>query len=303
MGTDFTGAVNLGVDQGMWRPRNWRDIVSAAAGGLLDESRWVDLKRELQEQIDAPGRHAWEPDRTDEAAAICGLTPDEFREMQDLKTMPYLRRTRKQNHRLDQLDHRWPPLLEQQAALVCGLTIEEFREMWRLERLGRRRHPHEQARLDELDASTRGATAATARKTVRMRGSYLALQSAHHSVKLDLATTRRELAAFDATARPLAPAAPADLARVTAELADVSQRHERMNGAVTATAEVPGRNGGALVLVAIQQEDGGVRYQVDRKPADADAEWGPGDGAEPYSSTAAGLRKVAKLATTLATPA
>lgn len=48
MGTDFTGAVNLGPDHGMWRPRTWQDIVSAAADGLLDESRWVDLKRELK---------------------------------------------------------------------------------------------------------------------------------------------------------------------------------------------------------------------------------------------------------------
>ncbi|MEU4532124.1 hypothetical protein AB0F49_28230 [Micromonospora ureilytica] len=48
MGADFTGAVNLGIDHGMWRPRDWQDIVSAAAGGLLDESRWVDLKRELK---------------------------------------------------------------------------------------------------------------------------------------------------------------------------------------------------------------------------------------------------------------
>ena len=41
-------AVNLGPDHGMWRPRTWQDIVDAAAGGLLDESRWVDLKRELK---------------------------------------------------------------------------------------------------------------------------------------------------------------------------------------------------------------------------------------------------------------
>jgi hypothetical protein len=48
MGTNLTGAVNLGPDHGMWRPRTWQDIVSAAADGLLDESRWVDLKRELK---------------------------------------------------------------------------------------------------------------------------------------------------------------------------------------------------------------------------------------------------------------
>jgi hypothetical protein len=48
MGVDYTGAVNLGLDHGMWRPRTWQDVVDAAAGGLLDESRWVDLKRELK---------------------------------------------------------------------------------------------------------------------------------------------------------------------------------------------------------------------------------------------------------------
>lgn len=46
-----SNAVNLGPDHGMWRPRTWSDILAAAAGGLLDESRWVDLKRELK-----PGR-------------------------------------------------------------------------------------------------------------------------------------------------------------------------------------------------------------------------------------------------------
>lgn len=48
MSTDWAGAINLGVDRGTWRPRTWDDIVEAAAGGLLDESRWVDLKRELK---------------------------------------------------------------------------------------------------------------------------------------------------------------------------------------------------------------------------------------------------------------
>lgn len=37
----------LGPDKGRWTPKTWADIVEAAAGGLLDESPWVDLKQEL----------------------------------------------------------------------------------------------------------------------------------------------------------------------------------------------------------------------------------------------------------------
>ncbi|GAA0812231.1 AlbA family DNA-binding domain-containing protein [Spirilliplanes yamanashiensis] len=37
----------LGPDHGRWRPDTWQDLLDAAAGGLLDESHWVDLKREL----------------------------------------------------------------------------------------------------------------------------------------------------------------------------------------------------------------------------------------------------------------
>ncbi|RZU48826.1 hypothetical protein EV385_0551 [Krasilnikovia cinnamomea] len=55
MSSDWTGAVYLGVDHGMWRPRTWQDVLDAAAGGLLDESRWVDLKRELK--AGRPGNH------------------------------------------------------------------------------------------------------------------------------------------------------------------------------------------------------------------------------------------------------
>ncbi|MFG1849572.1 AlbA family DNA-binding domain-containing protein [Micromonospora carbonacea] len=58
-------AVNLGPDHGMWRPRAWQDIVDAAAGGLLDESRWVDLKRELK-----PGR----PGNNDLAVDIAAMS-------------------------------------------------------------------------------------------------------------------------------------------------------------------------------------------------------------------------------------
>jgi hypothetical protein len=48
METNSIGAVNLGTDHGIWRPRTWKDAQDAAASGLLDESRWVDLKRELK---------------------------------------------------------------------------------------------------------------------------------------------------------------------------------------------------------------------------------------------------------------
>jgi hypothetical protein len=37
----------LGPQKGRWTPAAWSDVVEAAAGGLLDESHWVDLKQEL----------------------------------------------------------------------------------------------------------------------------------------------------------------------------------------------------------------------------------------------------------------
>lgn len=37
----------LGPGKGRWAPAGWSDVVEAAAGGLLDESHWVDLKQEL----------------------------------------------------------------------------------------------------------------------------------------------------------------------------------------------------------------------------------------------------------------
>jgi hypothetical protein len=37
----------LGPGKGRWSPATWADIVDAAAGGLIDESHWVDLKQEL----------------------------------------------------------------------------------------------------------------------------------------------------------------------------------------------------------------------------------------------------------------
>ncbi|MEU4526104.1 ATP-binding protein [Amycolatopsis sp. NPDC024027] len=37
----------LGPQQKRWTPASWTDVVEAAKGGLLDESHWVDLKREV----------------------------------------------------------------------------------------------------------------------------------------------------------------------------------------------------------------------------------------------------------------
>ncbi|WP_291408886.1 helix-turn-helix domain-containing protein [Actinophytocola sp.] len=37
----------LGPDKGRWSPATWADVVEAAAGGLIDETQWVDLKQEL----------------------------------------------------------------------------------------------------------------------------------------------------------------------------------------------------------------------------------------------------------------
>jgi hypothetical protein len=282
-----------------WQRRRRRFLDECAA--RLDPANRATYHA-LQEQIDAAGREVWESGRDEQAAAVCGLSVAEFHELQQLKATNWRTRTQAQRDRLVQLDHDGrPPLLEQQAALVCGLSIDELREMRRLERIGRaRRRPHEQARLDELDASPRGATAATPRQTVRMRGRYLAQQDTHHASKGDLARTRRELAELRATARPLDPATAAELDRVTADLAVVSDRHEQMAGASTASAQIPARHGGSLVIDAVQQEDGGVEYQLDRKPATAAEDWSPGDNGEPFTTTAAGLRKVAKLAVSLA---
>lgn len=254
----------------------------------------------LQQQIDAAGRDMWDLDNPEPAAALCGLSVEEFQEMQDLRGIDWRQRSQEQQSRLDQLEDERPPLLEQQAALICGLSVDEFREMRRLERLRGRRGPDEQARLTELDNSPRGATAATPGRTVRMRGSYLSYQNAHHTVKSDLAHTRRDQAALEAVARPLDAVTAAERQRVQAELDTVSNRYEELNGGVSASAEIPARNGGALVLEAIQQEDGGVHYRLDRRPTDADEDWSPGDAGDPYSSTASGLRKVAKMVASLA---
>lgn len=278
--------------------RHRRDQMQACAARLSPADRAV--YDALQRQIDAAGQDVWNPGEEQQAAALCGLTVDEFGELQALKKIHWRARSRQQQDRLDHLDHRWPPLLEQQAALVCGLSIEEFREMWRLQTLHRRRTLAEQARLDHLDNSPRGAIAASPGKTARMRGGFLSVQHAHHATKTDLVGIRQDQAALEQQAQPLDTAAAAELHRVCAALDAARDRYDELSGGVSASVQIPARNGGFFIVQAVQQEDGGVRYQASRRPADADADWTPGDLGDPFTSTAAGLRKLAKLATQLA---
>ena len=283
-----------------------------------DRARYDDLQR----QIDQAGSDAWEPGKEAEAATVCGLTLDEFTELRELSRIPWRQRSAAQTARHDELKHgagndslhpTMPPLLAEQAAIVCGLTLDEFREMEALERIPkphrdayfnrrRVRTPQEQARLDDLETSPRGATGTTIRQTRKLRAGYLASQQTHHSSKFEVAEAREQLAAIDATARPLESGEAADLRRITAELDTVTARMDELGGWASATAEIPARNGGALVIEAIQNSEyGGVTYKVDRKPADADDGWTPGNTGEPFSTTPAGLRKLAKLVASLTT--
>lgn len=285
------------TSQARWQ-RHRRAFMDECADRLgLDERAAYDA---VQQQIDAAGHDAWDPDKPEAAAAVHGLGVEEFRELQQLRGIDWRERSAALDARLDQLEQGRPALLEQQAARICGLTVDELRELERLKDLRGRRTPQEQARLDELANSPRGAIAANPRRTARMRGQYLSWQGAHHSAKSDLAVTRQKLAAVEESALPLDPATAAELARVSAELNATRDRYERMNGGVTACGQVPARNGGALVVEAIQLEDGGVQYHVGCRPAGAEEGWRPGDTSEPYSNKAAGLRKVAKLVASLA---
>jgi hypothetical protein len=308
------------VDQGEHYQRSRRRSMDAAVDRLpaQDRARYDDLQR----QIDQAGQDAWEPGKEAEAATVCGLTEDEFAELRDLGRIPWRQRSAAQTARHDELKFgagndslhpAMPPLLAEQAAIVCGLTVDEFREMEALERIPephrdpyfnrrRVRTPQEQARLDDLHTSPRGATGATARQTHKLRTGYLSGQQTHHSSKFDVAEAREHLAAIDATARPLAPSEAADLRRITTELNTVNTRMDELGGWTSATAEIPARNGGALVVEATQKDEyGGVTYTADRKPADADDDWTPGNTGDPFSTTPAGLRKLAKLAAALAT--
>ncbi|MFI2667574.1 hypothetical protein [Micromonospora carbonacea] len=295
-----------------------RRHIERAVARLTPADRMVYHQR--QQRIDAAGRDAWNPDGDTEAAEVCGLTVEEYREMRDLDRIPFQQRTAVQSARLNQLKHGGgdalhpglPPLLAEQAALVCGLTLAEYREKESLERLpkrskaehcnrGRRVRTHaEQARLDELDAAPGGATRPTPRATYKLRGEYLSMLRAHHAAKARLADARAAQAAMDATARPLDQATASELARVTTELEAVTVRHDEMAGWASASTQIPARNGGALVVEALQEEDGGVSYRVDRQPVDADEDWNVGSATDPFTTTPGGLRKVAKLAHDLA---
>ena len=37
----------LGPTRERWAPQNWQDVETAAAAGLLDEQRWVELKQAI----------------------------------------------------------------------------------------------------------------------------------------------------------------------------------------------------------------------------------------------------------------
>jgi len=47
MTPSYHGSAYLGPSKGRWIPTDWAAALDAAAGGLLDESHWVDLKQEL----------------------------------------------------------------------------------------------------------------------------------------------------------------------------------------------------------------------------------------------------------------
>ncbi|MCX5070777.1 hypothetical protein OOJ91_33575 [Micromonospora lupini] len=298
--------------------RRRRDYEQVAAK-LSPQDRAVYDER--QRRIDAAGQDGWEPGREADAAEICGVTPEQFAEITEIERTDGRRQTSDQVKRIEELKYGGgdslnpilPPLLEQQAALVCGLTPGEYREMEILEAIrpqrryayldGRRmRTDAEQARLDELYAAPAGVTGANLRETHKLRNRYRAGLENHHSGKWDLADARAQQAAMETTAQPLDPAAAAELRRVTADRDAVDQTLDARGGLASATVEISARNGGALVIEAVQEEEeGGVQYRVDRRPADAGEEWSVGYATDPYTTTAAGLRKVGRLAADLAT--
>jgi hypothetical protein len=121
---------------------------------------------ERQRRIDAAGRDAWEPGKEADAAALCELTVGEFREMQDLKRIPWQQRTPNQQDRLDQLerDGVLPPLLAQQALVVAPRRRRHLQPGHR-RRPGLVRRPHRRAeqpgghqRVNRSRASTAAAS-------------------------------------------------------------------------------------------------------------------------------------------------
>lgn len=37
----------MGPQTERWRPSSWEDVVAAASSGVLDETRWVELKEDV----------------------------------------------------------------------------------------------------------------------------------------------------------------------------------------------------------------------------------------------------------------
>ncbi|WDQ00099.1 hypothetical protein PVK74_30480 [Micromonospora chalcea] len=145
---------------------------------------------------------------------------------------------------------------------------------------GRRmRTAAEQARLDELYA----ATGSNQRETHKLRSRYRTGLETHHNGKWDLAEARAHQTAMEATAQPLEPATATALQQVTSDLDAIGRVLDEQGGWLSATVEIPARNGGALVIEALQEEEEvGVSYRVDRRPADADEQWSAGYATDPY---------------------
>lgn len=258
---------------------------------------------ELQEQIDRAGVDIFEADKEAEAAAVCDLSVDQLRELQELKRIPYTKRTRAQHARVDFLggDGAYrPDLLTQQAALVRGLTFDEYVELGRLRAIGDPkslvkggRNEQQEARYQQLVNAPGGATEATPEKTRKTRNGFENTQATHHDTKLEWAREKAEREELMSRAGPLNEKDAARLEQVNAELAVLGDRIDTLTDTKTAV-EIPGKDGKTLIVAAHQQEEyGGVDYVVDVRPADADEDWYSGSVTEPYRTDDRGLQKVA----------
>jgi hypothetical protein len=203
----------------------------------------------------------------EQGALVCGLTPEEYREMERLEGIPK------------------------------PSTYNE-----RYNRTHRTRTEEEQARLDELHHAPGGVQGDTPEQTYKLRNKYRSGLENHYQSMWQTAVARERQAEMEATAQPLDAATAAKLEQVVAESDEVGTQLEERGGVAITTIEVPAVNGGALVIEAMQEEEtGGVRYRAERKPADADEDWSPGWNMDPYTATAGGMRKLAKTIADAAT--
>ena len=263
-----------------------------------DRARYDDLQRRIEEA----GADRFDPEKAEQAAAVCGVPVDDYRDLVELQKTPWYERSPEQRARADELDSdRLPSLLAQQAAVVRGLSLEEYRLLEVLDKVGRPHHgfggrpggrtAQQQARFEELCTAPGGATGATPRETAKLRDGFETYQGAHHSAKLSWTAEREQRAALAERARPLEPADAARLQKVIAEHDELSDLCETLGGEVIASVEVPGRTGTTLLVEAVQrEEEGGVDYRVDCTPASSDT----------YRTTAGGLRKAIKVIAALA---